>query len=290
MQNVENEEKVFLFLLTAACGMNIFGGMKSSLLASVFCITMLAVGQAADLNLEPAPLIAKTVKPENPALVDVPDVPGLPRVMLIGDSISIGYTLKTRELLKGLANVHRPRGNCGDTARGLANLDQMLGKEHWDVIHFNYGLHDLKYLDAKGAYVPPDKGKQVSPPELYRKQLRTITQRLKATGAKVVFGTTTPVPPASLGRVAGDEKIYNHVAVEVMREEGVAVDDLCAYVAEHQKKFPPHPASEYDPKHHAKALPGELQQPFNVHFTPEGYDRLAELVAASVKKELPARP
>ena len=173
--------------------MNIFEGMKSPLLASVFCITMLAVGQAADLNLEPAPMIPKNVKPENPALVDVPDVPGLPRVMLIGDSISIGYTLKTRELLKGLANVHRPRGNCGDTASGLGNLDQMLGKEHWDV-------------------------------------------------------------------------------------------------AEQQKKFPQRPASEYDPKHIAKALPGEIQEPFNVHFTPEGYDRLAELVAASVKKELPARP
>ena len=265
--------------------------MKSSILALLFLIALPGLNQAAEQNLEPAPLISATAKPENPALVDVADVPGLPRVMLIGDSISIGYTLQTRELLKGIANVHRPRGNCGDTARGLASLDQMIGSGHWDVIHFNYGLHDLKYLNEKGVYVSPDQGKQVAPPEVYRKQLRAITQRLQATGAKLVFGTTTPVPVGSLGRVGGDEKIYNQVAIEVMKELGVAVDDLCAYVAEQQKKFPPHALSELQgSKKTVKALPGEIQQPFNVHFTTQGYNQLAELVASSIKKQLPARP
>ena len=92
-----------------------------------------------------------------------------------------------------------------------------------------------------------------------------------------------------LGRVAGDEKIYNQVAFEVMKELDVPINDLCAYVAEQQKKVPPRPLSELPtPPQRAKMRPGEIQQPFNVHFTPEGYDQLANLVAASVEKLLPA--
>ena len=108
-------------------------------------------------DLEPPKAGKPAPKSANPAFVEVADVPGLPRVLLIGDSISMGYTLPVREKMKGLANVHRALGNSGDTARGLAQLDKWLGKDHWDVIHFNFGLHDLKYLDDKGNYVPPEK-------------------------------------------------------------------------------------------------------------------------------------
>jgi len=244
-----------------------------------------AIGQ----DLEPPKAGKPAPKPTDPALVEVADVPGLPRVLLIGDSISMGYTIPVREKLKGVANVHRALGNSGDTARGLAQLDKWLGKDHWDVIHFNFGLHDLKYLDDKGNYVPPEKGKQVAPPKVYRQHLREVTLRLKATGAKLVFATTTPVPPGTLGRVAGDEKIYNQVALDVMKELDVPIDDLCALVAAQQKKLPPRPVSEMPPPHQrANLRPGELQLPFNVHFTPEGYDQLADLVVASIKKALPA--
>jgi hypothetical protein len=85
----------------------------------------------------------------DPALRLVQDIPGLPRVLLIGDSNSQGYTLPVREMLKGLANVHRPPVNCGDTGRGLRLLDVWLGTEPWHVIHFNFGLHDLHtYAEA----------------------------------------------------------------------------------------------------------------------------------------------
>jgi len=96
-------------------------------------------------------------------MVPITDQPGLPRVLLIGDSISMGYTLPVRQKLAGKANLHRALENSGDTQRGLQKLDAWLGQGRWDVIHFNFGLHDLKYLDAGGKYVPPDKGKQVTP-------------------------------------------------------------------------------------------------------------------------------
>ena len=202
----------------------------------------------------------------DPSLASVNDTPGLPRVLLIGDSISMGYTLPVRARLQGKANIHRPAENCGETARGLKSLDKWLGTGKWDVIHFNFGLHDLKYLDEKGAYVTPDKGKQVAPLPEYEKNLRSLVARLKQTGAKLIFATTTPVPSQSQGRVEHDELRYNEVAVRVMKELGVAIDDLHALVAKQQEK---------------------IQRPHNVHFTDEGYALLADQVTAHILAALP---
>ncbi len=207
--------------------------------------------------------IAAEKKPD-PALAAVTDDPKLPRVLLIGDSISMGYTLPVRELLAGKANVYRPPENCGDTARGIKRLDAWLGEQKWDVIHFNFGLHDLKYLDEKGAYVTPDKGKQVASPEQYEKNLRQIVERLKKTNAKLIFATTTPVPDASAGRAKGDEAKYNAVAEKLMKETGVEIDDLCGLVMAHPTMI----------------------QPKNVHYTKDGYQALAEQAVKMIEKAL----
>lgn len=50
----------------------------------------------------------------NPAYREIKDAPGLPRVLLIGDSISIGYTEPVRMELAGKANVHRIPTNGSD--------------------------------------------------------------------------------------------------------------------------------------------------------------------------------
>ncbi len=261
--------------------------MKIIRLCSLAIAASLPAAAAPDQNLEPAQKAAAPAKPENPAFAEVPDLPGLPRVLIIGDSISMGYTLPVRARLKDKANVHRPPENCGDTTRGLGRLDAWLGKGHWDVIHFNFGLHDLKYLDEKGSYVDPEKGSQVAPPDVYRQKLRELTLRLKATGAKIIFATTTPVPPGTLGRKPGDEKLYNQTALEVMKELHVPVDDLCALVANQQEKLPPRPASELPvPPNKPQLRPGEMQLPFNVHFTPAGYDQLAEQVVSRINLSL----
>lgn len=76
----------------------------------------------------------------------VRDDPALPRVLLIGDSVSRGYTQAVRKALAGRANVHRAPANCGPTASGIKNIDAWLasapGGGKWDVIHFNFGIHD----------------------------------------------------------------------------------------------------------------------------------------------------
>ena len=57
------------------------------------------------------PAERKAIAAAHPSFAPIKDVPGLPRVLLIGDSISIGYTLPTRQRLIGVANVHRPPMN-----------------------------------------------------------------------------------------------------------------------------------------------------------------------------------
>ena len=240
--------------------------------ATLLSILLLAsVAVAADTKLPGKPAAKRA--PE-PALLPVEDVPSLPRVLLIGDSISMGYTLQVRELLKGKANVHHPAENCSDTRHGLAALDKWLGKQKWDVIHFNFGLHDLKYLNAKGEYVTPEEGKQVASLPQYEQNLRQLIERLKKTGAKVIWCSTAPVPEGAKGRVKDSEDAYNAVAAKVAAQSGIAIDDLHAV---------------------AKARQAELQRPHDVHFTAEGYQVLAKAVAASIlaaaaSPEDPAKP
>jgi lysophospholipase L1-like esterase len=194
----------------------------------------------------------------DPAFAAVKDDPALPRVLLIGDSISIGYTVPTQKLLRGKANVHRIPENGGPTTTGLAKLDRWLGEGKWDVIHFNWGLHDLK-LDKEGR-------PQVSLDQ-YEKNLRELVKRLRATGTRLVWASTTPVPEGNLNppRKSADVIAYNAAAKKVMEENGVAVDDLYTF-----------------------ALPrlDKIQMRLNVHFTPQGSEALAGQVSASIRSAL----
>jgi lysophospholipase L1-like esterase len=205
-------------------------------------------------------------------LAPIEDTPGLPRVLLIGDSISIGYTLPVRELLKGKANVHRPNANCGPTINGLKNLDAWLATggadKKWDVIHFNWGLHDLKYMGPDGQNLAdpklPTSKPQVSLAD-YEKNLRDLVTRLKKTGAKLIWRNTTPIPEGAKGRVPGDDVKYNEVAAKIMTENQIPIDDLYGF---------------------AKPRLAEIQNKSDVHFSTAGSQKLAEQVVAAIQKEL----
>lgn len=214
----------------------------------------------------------KAKKAPDPALLPVEDVLGLPRVLLVGDSISIGYTLAVRGKLKGKANVHRPRANCGPTTAGLENLDAWLttggeGKK-WDVIHFNWGLHDLKYLGPNGENLAepgsPGSHRQVSP-EDYRKHLETLVAKLQVTGAKLIWRNTTPVPAGAKGRVTADVLVYNEIAKDVMARAKIPTHDLYAYAFERLDR---------------------IQKAADVHFTPEGSVILADDVVRAILETL----
>ena len=76
---------------------------------------------------------------------------------------------------------------------GLAHLEAWLGDASWDVIHFNHGLHDLKYVDAQGKNTRSKEDGHIQIPlESYGENLEKIAKRLKQTGAHLIFATTTP--------------------------------------------------------------------------------------------------
>ncbi|NQZ56613.1 MAG: SGNH/GDSL hydrolase family protein [Lentisphaeraceae bacterium] len=113
----------------------------------------------------------------------------LPKVLLIGDSISLSYTSHVIEALKGTAAVSRAKGNCQYTGFGLEKLDKWLGKTKWDVIHFNWGLWDIY-----GWRYSKDPKVDLSP-GAYEKRLDQLLVRLKKTGSTLIWCTTTPVSP-----------------------------------------------------------------------------------------------
>jgi lysophospholipase L1-like esterase len=191
----------------------------------------------------------------------ITDDPSLPRVLLIGDSISIGYSLPVRKLLAGKANVHRVPGNAGPSSNGVYMIDSWIADKPWTVIHFNFGLHDLKRMSD---------GKHQVGPEAYERYLCLLVERLKKTGAKLIWASTTPVPEGKVSptRVPSDVPLYNEIALKVMRENGVQVDDLYAFALPRMKS---------------------IQQPVNVHFTPAGSNLLAEQVAKSIEPSLPRK-
>jgi len=154
----------------------------------------------------------------------------LPRVLIIGDSISIGYTPAVQKLLEGKAVVAYNPGNAGHTGRGLEHLDEWLGPGNWDVIHFNWGLWDLAYRPngSKTRRLDKVNGTRTWSLKEYQDHLRKLVQRLKATGAKLIWATITPVPEGEPGRFQGDEVRYNAAAEKIMKNNGIAVDDLYA--------------------------------------------------------------
>jgi acyl-CoA thioesterase-1 len=199
----------------------------------------------------------------------------LPRVLLIGDSISFGYSEPVAKKLSQKAVVYRINGRVKstvtgslvlDTRSGLQNLDRWLTQK-WDVIHFNWGLHDLK-LDKIGQ-------RQV-PIEEYEHNLEALVTKLKGSGARLIWATTTPVPEKIAGTVRRwkDETPYNETALRVMQKHGIVIDDLHAVAS----------------RGIAAEKPGKLQGVANVHFTPRGSELLADAVAAQIDSMLAVPP
>ena len=190
-----------------------------------------------------AKLAGKAV--HRPMFAFVENNPDLPNVLIYGDSISVQYTQRVREQLKEEANVYRLYCNGGDSGTFIKKMSKMHETMRdgqlddpwtfqWDVIQFNVGLHDLKYLS--NGKLDKANGKQVSSLETYKKNLGEIATYLEqlAPDAKLIFATTTPVAPAAAGRNAGDSTKYNAAALEVLAGfPDISINDLNAFTMAH---------------------------------------------------------
>lgn len=195
----------------------------------------------------------------------------LPKVVLLGDSIREHYAPFVAKMLVGRATVSTPKTNGHDTVEMLKKLDEWAVQEKPDVVHFNSGIHDTK--------INKESGKYAVPPAQYEANLKEIVQRLrKETQAKIIFALTTPLidertqgawKTRSYRLVNASVMEYNKIALRVMKELDVPVNDL--------------PAALGDAKEMAR-----LHDAGGIHLTEEGSKKLAAAVVAQVTPCLPA--
>ncbi|MFW6189311.1 MAG: SGNH/GDSL hydrolase family protein [Planctomycetota bacterium] len=184
-------------------------------------------------------------------------------VILIGDSIRLGYQPVVAEELGNRARVCGPEANGGDTRNLLEHLEEWVMGAGADVVHVNAGLHDIRRpFGAKEPTVPLEE---------YRCNVDLILRRItEQAGADAAWATTTPVNQRrhhqrkSFDRFEEDVLTYNRVALEVCQELGVPVDNLFEVVMD--------------------AGRDRLLAEDGVHFTEEGYRLLGRAVADAVRK------
>ncbi|MCG8580957.1 MAG: SGNH/GDSL hydrolase family protein [Bacteroidales bacterium] len=203
----------------------------------------------------------------------------LPNILLYGDSISIGYTPTVMEELQGQANVYRIHRNGASSNQFISYMEalkQSMFQPYlkggwnfkWDIIHFNVGLHDLKYV-VNGSTLDKVNGKQMSTIDIYKSNLEAICKYLQKEFPKatLVFATTTPVPEDEPGRFVGDDVKYNEAALEVLRNyPNIKINDLYAYVLPNFKEW--------------------AIKSGNVHYNPNGKKEQGKWVAKIIRSYL----
>ena len=193
----------------------------------------------------------------------------LPKALLIGDSISLGYTAHVVAALKGKVEVIHHRGNAQHSGTGLKMLDRWVGETEWDVIHFNWGLWDLCYRHPQSKEQgrrDKERGTLTTSLEQYEKNLDKLAARLKKTKAKLIWAHTTTVPKGEAGRKVGDDDKYNEAATRVMKKHGIEINDLNSL---------------------SDSFPAALfTAPGNVHFKAEGSKQIGQAVAKEISQAL----
>jgi acyl-CoA thioesterase-1 len=181
-------------------------------------------------------------------------------VLIIGDSIAAAYVPHVISLVGNCLSIKYIDENAGSTKNGLHKINKWLNNQNWDLVHFNWGLHDLKYTKKT------DKGIQrhVSPME-YMANLKKLVDIISRHTKKMIFATTTPVPEGEPIRVVSDVHLYNKIAVRIMGDAGIDINDLYSYTMQQGKG---------------------MMIPKNVHFNTKGAKLLGEKVADDILNTL----
>lgn len=151
------------------------------------------------------------------------------KIWLMGDSIRLGYQPLVTQMLPEHEIVGIP-----DNGRFVRFT--MYNLEGWikeigpvDIIHWNNGLWDIS-LD----HPLPEC---FTPVEEYVRDMGIVFDRLKKTGAKVIFATTTPVRQPNTFRRLADVQRYNEHVLPHLRSRGAVVNDLFSVVLPHLDEY-----------------------------------------------------
>jgi len=234
------------------------------ILLAVSSFHLVACGEEKK-QIQEAPIPAHLQNP----MVNPPDNPDLPNILILGDSISIGYTVDVRNLLDGVADVFRPTTNCKYSGYGVLNVEEWVGDKKWDVIHFNFGIWDVHYMLDGEMVINLDEHKLEDLSRRYTTEqhvqnLETILSFLQQTGATLVWATTTPL----VSEGDDTERLLatnNRAALRLMEREGVMIDDLSTLALPNLKGW---------------------QQDDGCHYNPLGYGELAKQVVAKLSVAL----
>ena len=192
------------------------------------------------------------------------------KILIIGDSISIGYTPFVQENLENIADVSHNPGNAKHTGVGIDSVETWIGNTDWDIIHFNWGLWDLCYRHPESeVYGNRDKinGKITFSLDEYGKNLDLIIKIIrKKSDAELVFVTTTYVPVDEAGRYKEDAIKYNDIAKKVMKANEVKINDIYEESISIHNKY------------------GKGND--DVHYKKEGSEELGKLISKFLKQEI----
>lgn len=188
----------------------------------------------------------------------------LPNLLVIGDSISIGYTPYLGAQMQDF-NVNHPTENCQNTTKTLAHLDAYLTESAGSrVIVWNNGNWNARDMSTFDPSSPNPEWAGTALIQ-YEQELIEIAQKLVATSAKIFFVTTTSTIPGNPLYIAGRAEAQNAVAKSVLPQMGITVIDLYEFQLPHTDWF---------------------LAPNDVHFKDYGYANLATFIAAEIRRNL----
>ena len=160
----------------------------------------------------------------------------LPRVLLVGDTSLSNHFDNAQKALKGRAVIVRSPLGYLSSGAALSRIGELLTKQKWDIVCFNFGLSDLMHRDPKSkrirAMSPRAGGVPATTPEAYAKNLERLTAHFNKTSGKVVWISTLPLHPRQRSGAIDANSIakYNALALATMRRHSVPVLDLHAQI------------------------------------------------------------
>ena len=240
-------------------------------------------------------LSSEVVSPgDKPQAYDVRTVmiedPLLPRILMLGDSISGGYFPGVRQRLDGQATV---LGETAFTSQGKAQyrfytspaalreggLATFLAERGpFDIVHFNMGIHEFAWVNAPN-YLKAKKLTEADPANVktdadaYAARLRDVVALIRKAGAVPVFATSTATKAdgviAHFPYYLSNCQAFNAAAQRTMRELDVPVVDIYGQIQPRIEEF----------------ISGDL-----IHFKPEASAEMATLIAAQLTSQLGTLP
>lgn len=163
------------------------------------------------------------------------------KVLLMGDSIQIGYQNMVKDLLSDKYEVYFTEDNGRFVQYSYWLINQFY-KEHgdFDILHFNNGYWDMN--------IEHPMKEALNSVEEYTYGLRKIVNYAKQRNTRVIFATTTPVYDEGSSNDNTGVKAsityknewvtkYNEAAVKLMKELDVEVNDLYNIMLQGEKYY-----------------------------------------------------